>query len=122
MNQCGWVRNFFMTESESGLETCFGCHRWDPAPRVLGAKHVSNPDVEPFWCLQCVVVVTVVVVAVVVVPVVVVVVMVLLEVVLLVDAELCVEVDDVVVVDRQPWPTPNFFANPFYQFGQFGQH
>ena len=34
--------------TESGFETRSGWDRWDPAPKVLGAKHVSNPDVAPF--------------------------------------------------------------------------
>ena len=27
----------------------FRCDRWDPAPLVLGAKHISNPEVAPFF-------------------------------------------------------------------------
>ena len=37
---------FFITES--GFDACFGWHRWDPAPKVPGAKHISNPDIAPF--------------------------------------------------------------------------
>ena len=30
--------------TRSGSETCFGWDRWDAAPKVLRAKHISNLD------------------------------------------------------------------------------